>query len=228
MIRTTTIYGAAFGALLLALAGCGEGDDADTPGEAISEEKAEGTRPITTDPAADADPTPAGPPGGEAMSVNSPIVNANGDEIGTVSIEPVQREGVRVEIHAEGLTPGTHAVHFHETGRCDPPDFQTAGGHYNPTGAPHGQPGVQTDPAELPHHVGDMPNQEVNDQGTLDTVIVNYAATLAPGPTTLLDDDGSALVIHQGADDYRSQPAGNAGPRVACAVVTRERATGTP
>ena len=217
------------------LAGCGE--TADTPGEAITEHTAEeratpeqkrAEQPAPAagadqrDPAARQDPQSQL---GQDRRVESPIIDPNGNEVGTLTIEPEQ-QGLRLEMQVEGLTAGPHAVHFHENGRCDPPEFQSAGNHYNPAGAPHGRPDTDEDPQDQDHHVGDMENQEVDGQGTLNTVMVNYTATLDDGPATLLDEDGSALIIHADPDDYESQPSGNAGARVACAVVGSAQTTG--
>jgi len=222
-----TTNGAALLALTVTMAGCGEqNDSASTPDDALTERSDPAARPApeAEPPQREAtQPAPAAARTGEPRRVDSPVIDTEGSEIGTLSIEPGQR-GVRLALHVEGLSPGEHAVHFHEHGRCDPPEFESAGDHYNPTGAQHGMPDTDQDPEDQEHHVGDMLNQTVNDQGMLDTVMVNYTATLSEGPTTLLDEDGSALVIHADPDDYESQPAGNAGARVACAVVSRAQA----
>ena len=127
---------------------------------------------------------------------------------------------MRLDLHVEGLEPGTHAVHIHAIGRCDPPDFASAGGHYDPADAEHGMPDADTDMNDPDHHAGDMLNQTVNDNGMLDALLFNQRVTVAAGPNALLDQDGSALVIHARGDDYESQPAGAAGDRVACAPIT--------
>jgi Cu-Zn family superoxide dismutase len=111
-------------------------------------------------------------------------------------------------------------VHIHAVGRCDPPDFASAGGHYDPADAEHGMPDADTDMNDPDHHAGDMLNQTVNDNGMLDALLFNQSVTVAAGPNALLDQDGSALVIHARGDDYESQPAGAAGDRVACAPIT--------
>jgi Cu-Zn family superoxide dismutase len=111
------------------------------------------------------------------------------------------------------MPSGTYAAHVHTTGACNPPDFTSAGPHWNPTGAQHGK----DNPAGM--HKGDLPNLIVgaNGRGSLEFVIA--ATTLTGGPDALLDADGAALVVHAQADDYRSDPAGNAGARIACGVL---------
>ncbi len=141
------------------------------------------------------------------------ILNTQGSEIGTVEIESLQGGGVEVEVAVSGLTPGVHAMHFHEYGRCDGPDYKSSGGHYNPEGVAHGQ--VDDGP-----HAGDMMNVEVNTDGTGKFEVTNMRVNLRAGTLpALMDSDGTALIIHAGADDYVSQPSGAAGPRVACAVI---------
>jgi Cu-Zn family superoxide dismutase len=122
-------------------------------------------------------------------------------------------DAIRVRLDATGMPSGTYAAHVHTTGACNPPDFTSAGPHWNPTGAQHGK----DNPAGM--HKGDLPNLIVgaNGRGSLEFVIA--AATLTGGPNALLDADGAALVVHAQADDYRSDPAGNAGARIACGVL---------
>ncbi len=151
--------------------------------------------------------------------VQTTIIGRDGRIIGSLSIEPSEQSGVIATVHVEGLEPGTHAVHFHERGRCDPPDFESAGGHFNPAGAPHGMPDADSDMNDPDHHAGDMLNQTADDLGTMDQIVINRSVNLDSGPNRLLDEDGSAFIIHAGADDYESQPAGNSGARVACAVI---------
>lgn len=141
-----------------------------------------------------------------------PILNAQGLEIGKLNITPLSKGGVELEVSVEGLTPGSHAMHFHEFGKCDTPNFKSAGGHYNPDGAAHGS------------HVGDMMNVIVQDDGTGTFEVTNEKVSLKHGDLPLLiDADGTALIIHAGADDYTSQPSGAAGPRVACAIITASK-----
>lgn len=123
-------------------------------------------------------------------------------------------DGLHVTVRASGLTPGLHAVHVHTTGLCTPPDFTSAGGHWNPTGRHHGK----DNPAGM--HMGDLPNMSVGADGTGQMDYVIPGGMLRGGATPLLDADGAAVVIHAQADDNMSDPAGNAGARVACGVLT--------
>lgn len=123
------------------------------------------------------------------------------------------KDGLHISVHASGLTPGVHAVHVHAIGTCTAPDFKSAGGHWNPTMKQHGR----DNPAGM--HMGDMPNMTVGADGTgsLETVIAG--GMLTGGDMPLLDADGAAIVIHETADDYKTDPAGAAGARIACGVL---------
>ncbi|WP_026381161.1 superoxide dismutase family protein [Afifella pfennigii] len=137
-------------------------------------------------------------------------------EVGQIELtDTPQGVLVHVVIEEGALQPGVHALHFHETGDCsDAPDFQAAGGHYNPTGAAHGIL------AEGGMHAGDMPNFTVVEGQRTNLDVFNTRVRFVEGDAPLMDADGSALMIHSGADDYRSQPSGDAGSRVACAPIT--------
>ena len=139
---------------------------------------------------------------------NANLISSSGAVIGTVRVfsEPT---GVMLRIAANGLPPGQHGVHVHMTGRCDPPGFTTAGGHWNPTTRKHGHQNP-----EGPHS-GDLGNLGVGADGAL------TAGLLVPGATfdALRDADGSAFVIHAKADDEKTDPSGNSGDRIACAVL---------
>ena len=124
-----------------------------------------------------------------------------------------QSDGVLVRMEVSGLTPGSHAVHVHAVGKCDPPAFTTAGGHFNPAGKKHGLKSP-TGP-----HAGDLPNMLVAKDGSGRLEAKTDAITLRPGATSIFDKDGSALVIHAAADDYVTDPTGNAGDRVACGLI---------
>ena len=150
----------------------------------------------------------------QELSANAVLIDPDGNRIGNVAISELA-QGVRIFAQADNVPPGVHAFHIHETGQCDPPDFESAGGHYNPTGAQHGW-----DNSQGPH-AGDFPNVHVHDDGRLTVEYFTNAVTLGEGDTTLFDGDGSAIVMHEGADDYQTDPAGDAGARIACGVIAR-------
>jgi superoxide dismutase, Cu-Zn family len=141
------------------------------------------------------------------------IKDADGKKVGEAILEQ-RDEGVQISATFRGLPPGPHAFHIHETGKCEPP-FESAGGHFNPTGKQHGK----DNPAGP--HAGDLPNLDVPQSGGLQVQITAKDVFLDGGRGGLLDADGAALVIHEGADDYKSDPAGNAGKRLACGVILR-------
>jgi Cu-Zn family superoxide dismutase len=125
-----------------------------------------------------------------------------------------QRGGrIRILMDVNGLPPGPKAVHLHEVGQCDPPAFQAAGGHVNPTKAEHG-----TKNARGPH-AGDLPDVVIEADGRGHMETTTSRVTLRKGPTSLLDPDGSALVVHERADDQRTDPDGASGARIACGVL---------
>ena len=144
------------------------------------------------------------PTGGAPM----PLVNASGQSIGTVRAWETAG-GVSFHIEASGLPHGLHGIHVHAVGRCDPPEFTSAGAHFNPAGKKHGL----NNPAGP--HAGDLPNVEVAANGVLAATVTLAGANMA----NLLDADGAALVLHAAADDYMTDPSGNSGARIACAVL---------
>lgn len=139
------------------------------------------------------------------------LANADGMNVGTVTLtEAVGGQGVVVDATLSDLPPGVHAIHVHAIGKCDPPDFKSAGGHYNPSNKEHG--------IENPKgmHAGDLPNFFVPESGDIH---IQMFATLLRLDDKLFDEDGAAMVIHAEADDYRTDPSGDAGPRLACGVI---------
>lgn len=143
-----------------------------------------------------------------AAAAAAEMKDAEGRTVGTVELSQLP-SGVLLHAKFEGLMPGTHAFHVHAVGKCEPP-FTSAGGHYNPDGAKHGLL------AEDGPHAGDMPNIHVPESGTLEIEVFNSRLAL---DDALFDGDGAAIVIHEGPDDYKTDPAGAAGPRIACGVI---------
>lgn len=143
------------------------------------------------------------------------LVNSSGQSVGAVRAWQTAG-GVSFRIDATGLPHGIHGLHVHAVGRCDPPDFASAGPHWNPATRKHGM----NNPAGP--HAGDLPNVEVAANGVLGTTVTLPGATLVGGggaTGSLIDADGAALVLHGQADDYVTDPSGNSGPRIACAVL---------
>jgi superoxide dismutase, Cu-Zn family len=141
------------------------------------------------------------------------LKDAQGQTVGTVALTETPH-GVLIHATLTNVPAGIHAFHIHQTGACEAP-FTTAGGHFNPATKQHGI----TNPMGM--HAGDMPNIEVPMGGRLTFDVLAPNVTLAAGPTSVFDADGSALVIHATADDYKTDPAGNAGARIACGIVTK-------
>ena len=145
-----------------------------------------------------------------AEQASAAMMNANGESVGAVMLRETP-QGTLLHAKLENLPAGAHAFHIHAVGSCEPP-FKSAGGHYNPTGKKHG-----IDNAEG-MHVGDMPNIHVPESGALEIEVLNTQLHL---DASLFDEDGAAIVIHDGPDDYVTDPAGAAGPRIACGVITQ-------
>lgn len=145
------------------------------------------------------------------------LKNPQGKPVGTASFRQAPH-GVLLEVKITNLEPGRHALHIHEKGACEAPDFKSAGGHFNPRDVSHGYFDGDS------HHAGDMPNFEVPSSGKIVLERVNPMVKISEGRvSSLLGGNGTALVIHSGTDDYRSQPSGAAGARIACGVIQAGR-----
>tara|TARA_B110001454_G_scaffold89429_1_gene85410 strand:+ start:518 stop:1090 length:573 start_codon:yes stop_codon:yes gene_type:complete len=143
------------------------------------------------------------------------LMDAQGSVRGSVTI--TDGEVLNVHVRAMGLASGVHAVHIHAVGRCDAPDFTTAGPHWNPMGKSHGK-----DNPNGPH-LGDLPNMTIGADGAGELTF-SVPARLDAGHHPLLDSDGAALVVHAGPDDMKTDPSGNSGGRIACGVIVKSGA----
>lgn len=141
--------------------------------------------------------------------------NAGGQVVGTATLTQVGG-AVRIVLEAQGLPAGVKGVHIHAVGRCDPPDFTSAGSHFNPQGRQHGALNAQGP------HAGDLPNLTIGADGKGRLESTSQLVTLQTGPSSVFDADGSALVVHAAADDFRTDPTGNSGARIACGVISKK------
>ena len=144
------------------------------------------------------------------------LKDAKGNDVGTATIVS-KGSGVEVKLDLKSLPPGVHAVHFHQKAMCEPPDFKSAGGHFNPTSKQHGFDNP------LGHHAGDMMNFTVRENGTAKATVKDYNAVLGTGTeaNSLLANGGASIMVHAKADDYKTDPSGNSGDRIACGVITK-------
>ena len=147
-----------------------------------------------------------------AQSAKATLKNADGKEVGTAALTQTPA-GVLITLSVKGLPPGERAFHVHGVGKCEPP-FTSAGPHFNPGAKKHGLMAAEG------HHAGDLPNLHVPASGELVVEVLNREVTLEKGkPGSLLGGQGTALVVHAGKDDYKSDPAGDAGGRIACGLI---------
>ncbi len=180
---------------LLLFAACA-GDEPETDNLAVTDAAQVQLEPVAEEPA----------------TATADVQDAEGNQLGTVTLTESDQM-IQISGMLHGIAPGTHAIHIHETGQCEPP-FESAGGHWNPTSNQHGSENPQGP------HLGDLPNVEVSEDSMVTVQVSSPVGATLEGANGLLDDDGAAVVVHAGEDDYRTDPSGDAGDRIACGVVT--------
>lgn len=150
--------------------------------------------------------------GAQAQSAKANLINAKGEAAGQAQFTQTPA-GVLIRLTLSGL-PGERAMHIHAVGKCEAP-FTSAGGHFNPGNKKHGLQSAEG------HHAGDMPNLVIPASGSTTVEVLNAAVTLEKGkPNSLIREGGTSIVVHEGKDDYKSDPAGDAGGRAACGIIT--------
>ena len=140
------------------------------------------------------------------------LIDANGKAIGTVEMSE-DSNGVTLKVTAAGLPAGTHGVHLHEKGMCEGPKFESAGAHWNPASKQHGRDNP------MGAHLGDLANMEAADGAEASSTYLVAGVTMGGATNALADAEGTSLVVHAKADDYKTDPSGNSGDRIACAVL---------
>lgn len=203
---------------MMVLAACGNNDNATEKDEDANTDTAQEQEKDATEEATPPTEDDNEMENSSEKKVTVPLHNAEDKEVAVVTLSEGAEEKVHVALEATDLPPGKHAFHVHEKGVCEAPDFKSAGGHYNPEDKEHGKDSADG------QHAGDFDNIEVNDEGKASVEFDTDMISLDEDSTnTLFTKEGTALVIHAGEDDYKSQPAGDAGDRIACGVIEQEK-----
>ena len=142
------------------------------------------------------------------------LKNAQGESIGTATLSAAGK-GVRIKLDLKNLTPGQHGIHFHQFAKCEGPAFESSGPHFNPDSKQHGSKNPKGP------HAGDMNNFTVSKKGTATMTITDMHVTMVDGANSLFANGGTSLIVHEKADDMKTDPSGNSGARIACGTITK-------